>query len=140
METNMPSWSASSAEEPTDERDDCPKRGHPGQEEAESIRWLLTMHGPDGKNYPNESRFIRIEPSRLVEIEHLSGHHFILRIELQAEPAGTRVHWRQTFDTQAHYNRIAGFVTSANEQNLERLALEVANSRHAPEAGLPRDG
>lgn len=103
-------------------------------------RWLLTMHGPDGKNYPNESRFIRIEPNRLVEIEHLSGHHFILRIELQADSAGTRVHWRQTFDTVTHYARIADFVASANEQNLERLALEVANSGHVPEAGLPRDG
>ena len=23
-------------------------------------RWLLTMHGPDGTDYPNESRFTRI--------------------------------------------------------------------------------
>lgn len=23
-------------------------------------KWLLTMHGPDGKDYPNESRFTRV--------------------------------------------------------------------------------
>ncbi|MCC7248065.1 MAG: SRPBCC domain-containing protein, partial [Lysobacter sp.] len=27
---------------------------------VEGGRWLLTMHGPDGKDYPNESRFLRI--------------------------------------------------------------------------------
>lgn len=28
------------------------------------------MHGPDGKDYPNESRFVRIIRDRLFEIEH----------------------------------------------------------------------
>ena len=42
------------------------------------------MHGPDGMNYPNESRFTRIVPSELFEIEHLSGHHFLLSIELRS--------------------------------------------------------
>jgi hypothetical protein len=88
-------------------------------------KWLLTMHGPDGKNYPNESRFTRLVPGELFEIEHLSGHHFILSIELRALGQGTRVHWRQTFDTVEHYERIARFVAGANEQNLERLRAEV---------------
>ena len=26
--------------------------------------WLLTMHGPDGKDYPNESRFTRVTAGR----------------------------------------------------------------------------
>jgi len=86
--------------------------------------WLLTMHGPDGKDYPNESRFIRIVPHRLVEVEHLSGHHFVLTLELEPNAAGTNVLWRQTFDTVEHYQRIAAFVAGANEQNLERLAAE----------------
>ncbi len=89
-------------------------------------QWLLTMHGPDGKNYPNESRFSRIEPGRLFEIEHFSGHHFFLTLELAADTTGTLLHWRQTFDTVEHYQRIAAFVAGANEQNLERLAREVA--------------
>src|SRR5215470_16168806 len=46
-------------------------------------RWLLTMRGPDGKDYPNESRFARIEPDKTFEIEHLSGHHFVLTIGLE---------------------------------------------------------
>ena len=94
-------------------------------------RWLLTMHGPDGKDYPNESRFTRVVPDRLFEIEHFSGHHFFLTIELAPKDGGTEVSWRQTFDTVAHYERIAGFVASANEQNLDRLATEVAEGMRA---------
>ena len=97
--------------------------------------WLLTMRGPDGKEYANESRFLRIAPGEVFEIEHFSGHHFILAIELLASGQGTRVHWRQTFDTVEHYARIAAFVAGANEQNLRRLAAEVARSRDAARPG-----
>lgn len=92
----------------------------------EGGQWLLTMHGPDGKDYPNESRFVRLIAARLFEIEHFSGHHFLLTIELDREASGTRIKWQQTFDTADHYERIAAFVADANEQNLERLAVEVA--------------
>ena len=87
--------------------------------------WLLTMHGPDGRDYPNESRFTRLASGELFEIEHLSDPHFILSIELRPSGLGTRVHWRQTFDTVKQYQRLAEFVAGANRQNLQRLALEV---------------
>ena len=94
-------------------------------------KWLLTMHGPDGKDYPNESRFTRIVTDQVFEIEHLNGHHFLLTIELVPVHGGTEVKWRQTFDTVEHYERIAQFVASANEQNLDRLADEVQNGKSA---------
>lgn len=87
--------------------------------------WRLTMHGPDGTDYPNESRFSRLVPGELFEIEHFSGHHYLLTIELQPSGEGTQVHWRQTFDTAEHYQQIASFVAGANEQNLQRLRAEV---------------
>jgi uncharacterized protein YndB with AHSA1/START domain len=93
--------------------------------------WLLTMHGPDGKDYPNESRFTRIVSGELFEIEHLNGHHFILSIELRPSAQGTQIHWRQAFDTVEHYQQIAQFVAGANEQNLRRLAAEVLRSPDA---------
>ena len=97
-------------------------------------RWLLTMHGPDGKDYPNESRFVRVDADRVFEIEHLNGHHFVLTLELVPSGDATLVKWRQTFDTVEHYERIASFVATANEQNLERLAAEVqrVQERSAP--------
>lgn len=87
--------------------------------------WVLTMHAPDGTDYPNESRFTRLEPGALFEIEHFSGHHFFLTLQLHASGEGTQVHWQQTFDTVEHYARIAQFVAGANAQNLQRLAAEV---------------
>ncbi len=94
-------------------------------------RWTLTMHGPDGAHYPNESRFTRIVDGKAWEIEHLSGHHFVLSIELEPRGQATIVHWRQSFDSAAHYQAIAQFVASANEQNLERLAAEVESGKGA---------
>ena len=93
--------------------------------------WLLTMHGSDGTDYPNESRFTRIIADELFEIEHLNGHHFMLTLELRPHAEGTTVSWRQTFDTIEHYRLIADFVASANEQNLERLAAEVLREKCA---------
>jgi uncharacterized protein YndB with AHSA1/START domain len=94
--------------------------------------WQLTMHGPDGKDYPNESRFLRIVPDEVFEIEHLSGHHFVLTLGLADQAGGTLVRWRQTFDSAAHYQGLAAFVAAANEQNLDRLAAEVERGRRAP--------
>lgn len=94
-------------------------------------RWRLTMHGPDGKDYPNESRFTRVVADRVFEIEHLNGHHFLLTIELAPVQGGTEVRWRQSFDSAEHYRRIAQFVASANEQNLERLESEVHRGKSA---------
>jgi uncharacterized protein YndB with AHSA1/START domain len=88
-------------------------------------RWRLTMHGPDGRAYPNESRFTRIVPNEVVDLEHVSDPHFVLSIELHEQGPHTLVSWRQTFDTAEHYARLAAFVAVANAQNLERLAAEV---------------
>lgn len=94
-------------------------------------RWLLTMHGPDGKDFPNESRFAHIVSGRTLEIEHLSGHHFVLSLDLEDQGTQTLVHWRQTFDTVEHYAGLALFVATANEQNLERLEAEVLRTRRS---------
>ncbi len=94
-------------------------------------KWLLTMHGPDGKDYPNESRFTRIVPDQLVEIEHFTGHHFLLTLELVPNGAGTEVKWCQTFDSIEHFAPLAHFVASANQQNLERLAAEIHRGKRA---------
>ncbi len=93
-------------------------------------KWTFTMHGPDGTDYPNESVFVEIIPSRRVVIEHLSEpHHFVLTISLEAKWGGTLVRWQQVFDSAGHRNAIAHIVAEANEQNLDRLAAEAQNAR-----------
>lgn len=103
--------------------------------------WRFVMHGPDGTNHPNESVFREIVAPERIVFEHLSAmHHFTMTITLQARGEQTLVGWRQVFDTAAHRERIAAFVSKANEQNLDRLAAEVRNigssSSPLPPAGL----
>lgn len=88
-------------------------------------KWRFTMHGPDGKNYWNESVFLEIVPNSRVVIEHGTGHHFILTISYEQDGEDTVVGWRQVFDTSEHYQQIADFVARANEQNLDRMHAEV---------------
>lgn len=44
--------------------------------------WRFTMHGPDGKNYPNGGVFRAIEENALVLLEHVCEPHFVLEIRL----------------------------------------------------------
>ncbi|WP_394779582.1 SRPBCC family protein [Undibacterium sp.] len=87
--------------------------------------WSFTMHGPDGKNYPNENMFAEIEaPTKLV-VQHVSEPHFRLTIRLEPSATGTVVSWSQAFDSPEVASRIEHIVVPANEQNLDRLSAEV---------------
>lgn len=56
--------------------------------------WIFDMIGPDGKIYPNESRFTAIEAERRVVIQHLCQPHFQLTIGLEPTDGGTqRCRW-----------------------------------------------
>lgn len=87
--------------------------------------WRFVMHGPDGVDYPNESVFVEVRAPERIVFEHNSGHHFRMTITFTEDGGKTLVGWRQVFDTAAERQRIANFVTEANEQNLDRLAAEV---------------
>ena len=87
-------------------------------------RWSLVMHGPDGRNYPNEIVFAEIEPGKKVVVQHISEPKYRLTISLIASPAGTVVTWSQAFESVQIASRIEHIVVPANEQNLERMAVE----------------
>jgi len=88
-------------------------------------RWSFIMHGPDGKNYPNENVFAEIEPPRKVVVQHASEPKFRLTITLTPSAAGTVVSWSQAFESPEVASRLEHIVVPANEQNLERLSVEV---------------
>lgn len=91
--------------------------------------WRFTMHGPDGTDYVNESRFVAIVPDERVVFEHLSQHWFEMTIVFEAQSDGrTRIGWRMVFDSAEHRDRIAEFVIPANEQNLDRLEAHLRAS------------
>lgn len=88
-------------------------------------RWSYVMHGPDGRDYKNESVFARVDPPTLVVVEHVCEPKYRLTITLAPTPAGTRVAWSQAFASAFMAERLKHIVVPANEQNLDRLTAEV---------------
>lgn len=88
-------------------------------------RWVFSMIGPDGKTYPNEAVFAVIDADRQIVIDHVSQPHFVLTITLEAASVGTRVSWVQTFADAAVAEAVRHVCEPANEQNLDRLSVEV---------------
>ena len=96
-------------------------------------RWRFVMHGPDGKDYRNESVFVSVDPPERVVFRHVSGHRFEMTITFDAKGEETVVGWRQLFETAAERDRVATFALAANEENLDRL--EAVLRQAALEAG-----
>ena len=90
------------------------------------------MHGPDGRNYPNENVFAEIESPRKIVVQHILEPKYRLSIVLAPSAAGTVVSWLQAFESSEVGSRMEHIVVPANEQNLERLSVEVL---HIPGRG-----
>jgi uncharacterized protein YndB with AHSA1/START domain len=89
--------------------------------------WKLTMHGPDGKDWPNECRFETIEAPHTVVVRHENAPHFRLSMTLAPESGGTRLQWRQVFDDAKVRDQLAAMCVPANEQNFDRLQAELSS-------------
>ncbi len=87
-------------------------------------RWSYVMHGPNGRNYRNESVFAEIEPPKKIVIQHISEPKYRLTIVLASSVARTVVSWSQVFENP-NMSRIEHILVPANEQNLDRLSVEV---------------
>jgi len=87
--------------------------------------WNFVMHGPDGKDYENKSAFRQIVKPEIIVIEHTIAPHFLLTITLKEEENKTRVNWDMLFETVEMRNNIAKYAVDANEENLDRLEVEV---------------
>jgi len=88
--------------------------------------WHLTMHGPNGASYPNQNRFVELQPLERWVIEHTQSHPFQLALTLTECGNETEVHWRQTFANPHDCAALRSICEPANEQNLDRLAAAVA--------------
>jgi uncharacterized protein YndB with AHSA1/START domain len=91
-------------------------------------QWLFTMHGPDGTNYPNQSEFLEIVPNSLIRINHVNQPHFVLSVSLEPIATGTLVTWIGVFENREFAENSRQFLETANEQNLNRLALEISSA------------
>ncbi len=91
-------------------------------------QWLFTMHGPDGKVWPNRI----VTPPSYLAWDHdggeddTSGHSFRGEIELIEEGGKTRIELRTTLKTIEARDAIVQYAVEGGRQNLERLAAYVA--------------
>ena len=91
-------------------------------------KWSFVMHGPDGKNYPNESEFIEIVPNQKVVIRHVCQPYFTLTILITSSANGSLIQWIQEFNNEEVAKSVEHIVVPSNEQNLDRLEAEVCKS------------
>lgn len=89
---------------------------------SEGGRWSFIMHGPDGRNYPNESQFVKINPPELIVLNHLSNPKFQVQASFEELPDDrTRLGFTMIFPTEEECNALRAFVHEKNEENFNRL-------------------
>jgi uncharacterized protein YndB with AHSA1/START domain len=103
---------------------------HPGG------RWHFVMRMPDGAAYQMQQRFLEVTPpERLVIAHDQAGHDFTLTILLAAVDANhSRLQWHMRFASAAEAARVRDVVLASNEENFDRLAVELQRPT-APEQG-----
>ena len=107
--------------------------------------WRLTMHGPDGTDYPNLTRYVEVvRPERLV-YEHGSAERdedrFDVTITFTDEGGGkTRVSMRMVFATRERRDRVVNVfgALQGNRQTMDRLETHLASLTDGPKLVLSR--
>jgi uncharacterized protein YndB with AHSA1/START domain len=89
-------------------------------------RWVFTMHGPNGANYPNESVFREIQPDTRIVIEHIVKPWYRLTVTLAPRGEGTHLEWVQEFESPEVAAKMRPLSATANEQVLDRLEAVLA--------------
>jgi uncharacterized protein YndB with AHSA1/START domain len=87
-------------------------------------KWRFIMHGPDKKDYPNESKFVEIIEPELLVFNHLSNPVFQVRTEFtEVTSVSTKVTFRMIFPTQELFDALKNYVPEKNEENFDRLEV-----------------
>lgn len=88
----------------------------------EGGEWTFTMHGPDGRNYPNRSVYLEIVPFRKIVYEHFNPH-FVATVLFEADGEVTHIDWSGVFDTEEIFEHInkAHHAREGQKQNVERM-------------------
>jgi len=90
-------------------------------------KWSFIMHGPDKGNYTNECEFIKIDTPNLIFWKRHSKPLFkVLATFEEISSDKTKNIFRMIFDTAEESNKLRPFVVDKNEENFDRLEVELA--------------
>ncbi|MDB6165788.1 MAG: Activator of Hsp90 ATPase 1 family protein [Lacunisphaera sp.] len=89
-------------------------------------QWRVTLHGPDGTDYPNDKEFLEISPpERIVFLHRQTGHDFRMTMTFTRCEGATLVIWVLQFESAAALAPLRDIIAQANEQNFDRLAAHL---------------
>ena len=90
-------------------------------------KWRFMMHGPEKGNYPNECIFLQIDENSLIAWDRISQPHFRVVTTFEAAPGNnTKLTFRMQFNTKRECDKLRPFVTGKNEENFDKLEVELA--------------
>ena len=84
--------------------------------------WRLTMHGPDGKRYPNKSTFEEIIPEQKIVFRHFNPN-YLATILFEAKGKQTLLHWTMVFETEELFETVVRVFKADKglEENVAKL-------------------
>ncbi len=81
------------------------------------------MHGPDGASYDLEKRFVEVVPPERIVLDHLQPmHNFRMTMTYEDTAGKTTLTWLMRFEAAAGNEKLRSFISTANEENFDRLA------------------
>jgi uncharacterized protein YndB with AHSA1/START domain len=90
-------------------------------------KWRFIMHGPEKGNYPNEVVFLRVDKPELIAWDRISQPHFrIVTTFENLQDGKTNLTFRMQFDSKEACEKLRPFVTGKNEENFDKLEVELA--------------
>ncbi len=93
-------------------------------------KWSFIMHGPDGKEYENESKFETIKENELVILRHISKPEYKATFIFSANGSNSSsLKWTMVFEEEKAYHALKNIVAEKNEENLDRLVTELEKKR-----------
>jgi uncharacterized protein YndB with AHSA1/START domain len=95
--------------------------------------WKFIMHGPEGGNYSNHSRFIEIIVPERIVLDHISNPQFRVIASFDHHHEDTLLTFRMIFNTAQERDKVSKYAVDANEQNFDRL--EALLNETYPETG-----
>lgn len=92
---------------------------------TEGGHWSFIMHGPDGANYDNESRFVKIQQPELIVLNHISNPQFQVQATFDETGEKTTLTFKMIFLSAALCENLKPICIPSNEENFDRLEAEL---------------
>lgn len=85
--------------------------------------WNLTMHGPDGTDYKNQSIFKEIVHHKKIVYEHVSTPKFLATVSFESQGNKTFIHWNMLFETKEQLIQVVKTFKADEglKQNVDKL-------------------